>query len=292
MKNFFRPVFDLVLFGNLFISLCTVAQAMVTFTLIGSKAVYPLLVLLFSSTVFIYNISLLLTKPVEPESSPLLPIRWFFAHQRLMVATTLLSAGVMFFMFLLVSVRSEIALVFLSILSVGYSLPIFKKGDQKFGLRNIPGIKSALISLVWTMSCVLLPILEARAHHLADVSIADAAILIAKRFLFIMALTIPFDIRDLFHDSKSGLKTIPVIFGERGAYLFCQFLLAGYLILLFLFKGDGFSRNFFALGTTTILTGWLIFRAKLEKNEYYYFFFMDGVLILQYIVLLLFNLVR
>jgi hypothetical protein len=31
--------------------------------------------------------------------------------------------------------------------------------------------------------------------------------------------------------------------------------------------------------------GWLIFKSKWEKNEYYYFFYMDGVLILQYVIM-------
>jgi 4-hydroxybenzoate polyprenyltransferase len=139
------------------------------------------------------------------------------------------------------------------------------------------------------MSTVLLPILEAHNYHFTSISMRDTTILIAKRFLFVAALTIPFDIRDLFEDRKSGLKTIPVVWGEKNAYLFCQVLLLGYLVLLFLFRDGGFNANFWALAITAILTGWLIFKSKWEKNEYYYFFYMDGVLILQYLILLLFG---
>jgi 4-hydroxybenzoate polyprenyltransferase len=128
-----------------------------------------------------------------------------------------------------------------------------------------------------------------RNQHLADVSMRDTMILIAKRFLLIGALTVPFDIRDLFQDRQSGLKTIPVAWGEKNAYLFCQVLLAGYIVLLFLFRNNGFSIDFFALTTTAILMGWLIFRSKWEKDEYYYFFYLDGVLVLQYVVLVGFN---
>jgi hypothetical protein len=85
------------------------------------------------------------------------------------------------------------------------------------------------------------------------------------------------------------LKTVPVMLGEKNAYLFCQVLLAGYVVLLFLFRDNGFNHDFWALTITVVITGWLIFKSKWEKNEYYYFFFMDGVLILQYLMLLLFN---
>jgi 4-hydroxybenzoate polyprenyltransferase len=289
MKKLFRPLLDFLLFSNVFMALCAVAQALVTFHLIGSKPYLPLLGLLFSSTLFIYNICLLITKPAEPSKSFLLPKRWFYAHNRLMITITLVSAMVLAFMYLMLSFKSMALLGILGVLSMAYSLPIFSKGNQRFGLRNIPGIKSVLIALVWTMSCVLLPILEAEAQNHTVVSVPDTLMLICKRFLFIIALTIPFDIRDLFQDSQSGLKTIPVIFGKEGAYLFCQLLLIGYLVLLFLFRGNGFSPDFFGLAFTTLLMGWLIFKSKREKDEYYYFFYMDGVLILQYVILLAFT---
>ncbi len=180
-------------------------------------------------------------------------------------------------------------MVFLSVISFFYSIPIFTVGEQKFGLRNIPGLKQFLITLVWTMSTALLPVLEAQSLHSANISMRDTTILVAKRFLFIGALTIPFDIRDLFEDRQSGLKTVPVVWGEKNAYLFCQALLAGYVVLLFMFRNGGFNADFYALTITVVLAGWLIFKSKWEKNEYYYFFYMDGVLIVQYLVLLLFN---
>jgi len=231
----------------------------------------------------------LLTKPTHPDKSPYKRVRWFFSHYRLMVTFTIVSLLSLIPLFFLISIESRILMVFLSIISFFYSIPIFAIGDQKFGLRNIPWLKQFLITLVWTMSTVLLPILEAQHFHLTSISMRDTTILIAKRFLFIAALTVPFDIRDLFDDRKSGLKTVPVVWGEKNAYLFCQVLLAGYVVLLFLFRNNGFNPNFWALTITTVLTGWLIFKSKWKKDEYYYFFFMDGVLILQYLVLLLFN---
>lgn len=292
MKKFFQSILDFLLFSNLFMALCTVAQGLVTFHLIDSKPVYPVLGLLFASTLAIYNFSILISKPKSPEKSPFRRVRWFFAHHRLMVTFTIVSTLALFPLFMLLSIESRILLVFLGVLSFSYSLPLFTIGEHKFGLRHIPGLKPFLITLVWTLSCVLLPILESEDLHLAEVSMRDTTILIAKRFLFIGALTIPFDIRDLFQDRQSGLKTIPVAWGEKNAYLFCQVLLAGYVVLLFLFRNNGFNNDFFALTLTVILTGWLIFKSKWEKNEYYYFLYMDGVLVLQYLMLAAFSLFK
>jgi 4-hydroxybenzoate polyprenyltransferase len=289
MKKLLQPVIDFVLFSNVFMSLCAVAQGLLTFYLIGSKPVYPVLGLLFTSTLGIYNFCILISKPKSPAKSPYNRIRWFFSHYRLMVTLTIVSMLSLIPLFFLISTGSKILLIFLSVLSFGYSLPLFSIGDQKFSLRNIPGLKLVMITLVWTMSCVLLPILEAQDAQLATISMRDTAILIAKRFLFIAALAIPFDIRDLFQDKQSGLKTIPVTWGEKNAYLFCQVLLIGYVVLLFLFRDRGFTTDFWALTLSVLLTGWLIFKSKWEKNEYYYFFYMDGVLILQYLFVIAFN---
>jgi len=273
-------------------SLCAVAQGLVTFYLIGSKPVYTVIALLFTATLGIYNFCILVAKSKHPEESPYLRVRWFFAHYRLMVTFTIVSILSLVPLFFLIATESRLLLIFLALISFCYGIPLFSFGDQKFGLRNIPGLKPFLITLVWTMSTVLLPILEAQDLHLTNISMHDTTILIAKRFLFIGALTVPFDIRDLFEDRQFGLKTIPVLIGEKGAYLFCQVMLGGYIVLLFLFKNNGFNLDFWALTSTAILAGWLIFKSKWEKNEYYYFFYMDGVLILQYVMLLVFNLFK
>jgi hypothetical protein len=251
-------------------SLCAVAQALVTFHLINAVPNYAILVLLFTATLGIYN---------------------FFAHYRLMVTFTMVSVLALVPLFFLISGTSRLVLIFLGIISVCYGLPIFTLGDQKFGLRNIPGLKPFLITVVWTLSTVLLPILEAKELHLTTISMQDTTLLIAKRFLFVFALTVPFDIRDLFDDNKLGVKTIPVIIGQKKAYLFCLALLTAYVILLFLYRNNGFNADFFALTLTAALTSWLIFKSKWEKNEYYYFFYLDGVLILQYLFLALFKLI-
>lgn len=290
MKKLLKPVLDFLLFSNFFMALCGVAQALVTFHLIGAKPVFTVLGILFCGTVAEYNYSILISKPANPGQSPFVRVRWFFEHHRLMVTFSIVSILALIPLFLMISTGSRILLIFLGALSVAYSLPLFAIGDHKFGLRHIPGLKAVLITLVWTLSCVLLPILEAQDLHLANISLRDTTILVAKRFLFIGALTVPFDIRDLFHDRASGLKTIPVAWGERNAYLFCQFLLAGYIFLLFIFRNHGFSVDFWSLTATVVLTGWLIFKSKWEKNEYYYFFYLDGVLILQYVVMIAFNL--
>lgn len=288
MNKYVRQTLDFLLFSNVFIALCAVAQGLVTYHLLDAKPEKYVLGLLFCSTLALYNFSILLSKPAKPEKSPFRRVRWIFSHYRLTITLTIISVFSILPLIFFLNTSSKILMVFLGIISVAYSLPIFSIQDKHFGLRNIPGVKLFLISMVWALSCVLLPILELENNINAAITFNDTILLLTKRFLFIAAITVPFDIRDLFQDRKRDLKTIPVLVGEKKSLIICQGLLLAYLVLLFMFtnKIDG---NFFALTLTIILSGWLIFRSKWEKNEYYYFLFLDGTMILQYLMILLFG---
>lgn len=284
-NKYIRQALDFLLFSNLFIALCAVAQGLLTYHLLHAKPDKYVLGMLLCSTIAMYNYSMLLSKPANPEKSAFRRVRWIFAHYRLTITITIIAILSLIPLAFFLSMESKMLLAFLALISVGYNLPVFTFNDKKFGLRNIPGIKLFLIALVWSLSCVLLPILEIESHHTIVVPARDIVLLVAKRFLFIAAITVPFDIRDLFQDRHHELKTIPVILGEKKAYLFCMGLLLIYLVLLFLFT-QSFDLNFLGLLFTIILTSWLIFRSEWEKNEYFYFFYLDGIMIVQYVVLL------
>ena len=288
ISSFFKSVLDFLLFSNIFISLCAVAQALVTYQLLNVKPEQNILALLFFATLAQYNFSILLSKPAKPQNSPFRRVKWIFSHHRLMITLTIIAMLSLIPLVLLLSMPSQILLIFLGVLSVAYALPIFSFHDKSFGLRNIPGIKLFLIAIVWSLSTVLLPIVEMENTVGFALSSRETILLVTKRFLLVVAITIPFDIRDLFQDQSSALKTIPVLLGEKKAYLFCQIILSIYLVLLFLFT-DRFDQNFIALSLTIFLAGWLIFKSNFAKDEYYYFFYLDGILILQFLMLIAVN---
>lgn len=290
MRYQLRKVLDFLLFSNVFIALCAVAQGLVTYHLLGVEPVPAILALLFFATLSTYNFSTLIQKNSIHKRSIYRRVRWTYWHYRLIVSITIVAAISIVPLFLLLSLSAKIFLIFLGLISIAYSLPLFSVNQRKFGLRNIPGLKLFLIALVWSASTVTLPIIEINEAHLLDVNFQDIIILSAKRFLFIAAITVPFDIRDFYQDKSHELKTIPTIFGERKAYLFCQLLLISYLALLLVFN-EGLDLDFLALTLTIILTGWLIFKSNWKRNEYYYFLFLDGTMMLQYIMLLLLSLI-
>lgn len=289
LKRILLSILDFLLFSNVFIAICAVAQGLVTYHLLQVNPDPYILAFLFFATIGLYNFSMLLSEPVNPEKSPYLRVRWIFGHHRLIISITLISILCLIPLGLwYLSIESKVLMIFTGLLAVGYNVPFLTLNQQKIGLRNIPGIKLFLIALVWSVSCVLLPIVELERSYQINVSSAETLLLVAKRFLFVAAITVPFDIRDLFQDKLYALKTIPVMLGEKKAYIFCQFLLIGYLGLLLVFRQATYA-DVTATTLTLALTGWLIFKSNIQKNEYYYFFFLDGTMLLQYLMLLLFG---
>jgi len=279
-----KKLLDFLLFSNIFIALCAVAQAAVTYHLLGAKCDKHVLGVLFFSTISLYNFSTFMSKPAQPAKSPFRRVRWVHANYRLIITITLISVVSLIVTVLFLSTPSKILLLFLGAISVSYNLPLFSIGGEKFGLRNIPGLKLFMIALIWCLSCVLLPIVEMGNSQAILIPAGDTILLIAKRFLFIAAITVPFDIRDLFQDKSYALKTIPVILGERKSYYVCVAFLLAYLMLLLLFTQD-FDADFLAISLTIFLTGWLILKSERKKDEYYYFFLLDGTMILQLFML-------
>lgn len=289
MIKLFRKPLDFLLFTNLFVALAAVAQGLVFYHLFVVKASYIVLAFLFCATIFVYNLSILIYKPQNFQKSKYRRVRWIYSHYQLNVLITICAFTALFPLFFQLAAASKVLVVGLGILSLGYAVPIFNFKGKKFSLRNIAGLKLFLIAFVWAISVTLLPYFELQNQDFSSISKADLFIITLKRFLFFAAITIPFDIRDMFQDKAFQLKTIPLIFGEKKAYFLCQIMLLACLILLFLFQPQGFSLNFYASAITVVLAAWLIFKSKWEKNEYYYFFYLDGTLILQYVLLLLLN---
>lgn len=288
LKKVIFPILDFFLFSNLFIAVCAMAQGLITYHLLKIPPDKYVLAFVFFATIGLYNFSMLLAKPRKPEDSPYKRVRWIFSHHRMIISITLIAILCLIPLFLLyLSIESKLLMLFTGLVAVGYNIPFLTLNNQNIGLRNIPGIKLFLIAMVWAVSCVLLPIMELQHSHQLSISPGDTLLLVFKRFLFIAAITVPFDIRDLFQDKLYELKTIPVMLGEKRAYLFCQFLLLGYLLLLLLFRQATYP-DIAAVVLNLAVTGWLIFKSNIKKNEYYYFLFLDGTMLLQYLLLVLF----
>lgn len=285
MKKALQSVSNFLLFSNLFMALCAVAQGSVTFFLLGIKPNEAVLGLLFLATLAVYNFSLLVTKDTEEEKLNNVRLHWFFNHYRLMITITMVASLGLITLFFLLPLKISLLLIIPGIISVFYNIPLPSLINSKsIGIRHFPLVKQLSIVLVWTVSCVLIPIMLAPSQ-----SFGHIVLLLVEQALFYSIITIPFDIRDLSVDLIKGVKTLPVLFGEKTSLQICRALILLNFLVLLILDNLNFKPSFWALSITLVITAVLILNWKRAKTEYYYFFLLDGVLVLQYLMLFAFN---
>lgn len=166
-----------------------------------------------------------------------------------------------------------------------YAIPFLPKHffvDSKQNLRSIGGLKIYLIALIWAGVTVILPLINNKIEVQSD-----AVITVVQRFIFIIALMFPFEIRDLQYDSLK-LSTIPQKIGVTKTKLIGMLLLVLFFILQFFKDELMFNENVILL-SITILTLVFLLVAKKEQGEYYSSFYVEGLPICWLILTLIFT---
>jgi hypothetical protein len=138
--------------------------------------------------------------------------RWLDQHKSFTIGSILISSIVMLSSFFLLKEATRWTLIAMGAIAVLYPLEIPVAKKQKIRLRDLPFLKIFLIALVWSGMAVLLPATEAGGW---DALNSKSIGLCMLQFLFILSITLPFDINDWRIDRMTGVKTIPHILGIR-----------------------------------------------------------------------------
>ncbi|SKB51299.1 UbiA prenyltransferase family protein [Parapedobacter luteus] len=282
-RNYFIKVLDLLLFSNVFIACCAVAQGSLSYLLLSLPMDYAVLAILGCATLALYNFSMILARPQYPETSPYRRVRWIFRHERSLWGWTAVALAVALLLGFQLHLPSFLLLGAVGAMGLAYNVPLIRmKGERRWvGLRQLTGVKLFYIGAVWAMSCVLLPVAEAY-HDGFAIAWTQVGQLAAWVFLFVVAITIPFDVRDIYQDRYYGLKTIPVLVGERKALALSAILLVIHIGWVWA-SGHALDVRV-ALSVTSLFCLLAILFPPMKKNEYYYFLVLDGTMLLQFLV--------
>ena len=160
------------------------------------------------------------------------------------------------------------------LISCLYVIPFFKRKR----IRDIHYIKIFLIAIVWSWVSVIPVLIETGISK-------EVLIYSFEKAIFLLAITIPFDVRDFSIDMKAGLKTLPQVLGVQRSYQLCLLLLViSSLILYFLIgiKAIGFL-------VANLLIGIIICVSKEKSSDYMFSGLLDGSFIVRAILFLLFS---
>jgi len=152
-----------------------------------------------------------------------------------------------------------------------------------FGFRTIPFAKIFIISFVWAISTMLCLVIE------NDIIITKNIILhLSSRFLFVFAITIPFDIRDLKYDIGK-IKTIPLFFGVKKSKWLANFglLICGIIAVLQHLQNNIPFSNFLALVLLYFLSIALVIKSDKKNSEMYFSFLIESLSIFSYLFLVI-----
>jgi hypothetical protein len=163
-----------------------------------------------------------------------------------------------------------------ALLTFFYAVPFLKSKN----LRSLASLKIFVVAMVWAGVTVIVPVLSASVELNADIFLT-----FAQRFLIVIVLTIPFEIRDLQFDVVS-LRTLPQQLGIKRVKALGLFLLLICLIIE-LFK-DEFSIGYLiSLFLACVLIGGALAGSSKIQLKYFASFWIEGIPIVWFGVLLL-----
>jgi hypothetical protein len=270
IKTSLRKVFDVYIFSNTHVAFATFALTKITLLQIGisenSTAWF-----VFFSTLFSYNIIRFLRFNETVGWFQ----KWFNAYKKLLNIITIFSFLAVLYFGFQIRFKALLILFPFAVFTIFYVFPI-----QKYALRNIAGLKLFLIAISWSGITVLFPLVQ----NYMTLQSVDFIVFI-QRFLFIVAITIPFDIRDVNYDSD-GLKTLPQRFGIYKSKLIAVMC----LMIILIFEGSLISvesERIIPLIITVLLSTVLLMKATKHQNKYYSAFFVEALPIIWYLFILI-----
>lgn len=163
-------------------------------------------------------------------------------------------------------------------LTLLYAVP-FLSGFQK-NLRSVGYLKIIVVALVWMGATVFLPVFDAKVEFTNTVSLISL-----QRFLLVVILILPFDIRDVKYDAIS-LQTIPRKIGVKNTKKLGIALLVICLLLEFLITENTVFRKSFVLISFMFLI--LLVSAKENQSKYYSSFIVEAIPIIWLVFLSVF----
>ena len=237
--------------------------------------------MVFSGTVLTYSFHRIFPFSFDTKQVGSGPYSWVKKHY---VLTLIICAISIFF-----CVVSSISLTFESLCCLApmflltslYIWPSIPVGNKIVRFKDIPYVKIWTISFVISFVTVLFPSVELLG--LTAYSNIDVWLLFLERFCFVVAITIPFDIRDIERDKDRGLKTLPISLGAFPSLVFSLGLLVMVLMLALIqvYVGNVLDKDhLIQLFVALLITAIIVMETKQTNNDYFFSGLVESTMLL------------
>ena len=259
-----KRFFDFYIFSNIHVALA--AFCLTKITLIENEIesnLLPFFVLF--STIVSYNL-IRFYNALENKI-------WFAVfikkNKKTLLGLTFLSLGILIYQSFFLNFKAIITLIPFGFLTLFYVIPFPWNKSNSITLRGVAFLKLFLIAISYAGITVLFPLI----NYSIEVE-SNEIITFIQRFLFIVAITIPFDIRDLNFDNKN-LKTLPQVIGIQKSKVVGLFFLMLFLGLEF-FKNST-EANYRINFIIALISLFFLLKATHDQNKYYSAFFVESI---------------
>lgn len=265
-----RRFFDFYLDASIHVALAIVAMVQVTCLTLNITADTHLIWFLFFGSMACYNF---MKYGVEAEKYILVT----GLHQKQIQWVSFIALGAACYHGFFLSTEVYLTLAVLVGLTGLYAVPVLPHTKN---LRNLGGLKIFVVALVWAGTTVILPVIAVDQPISWDVQVETI-----QRFLLVLILLVPFEVRDLVYDSPE-LRTLPQRFGIKGTKIIGALAIVPFYLMTFL-KHEVSTSEIIANGLLCLILSLLIGITTKRQNRYFASFLVEAVPILWWGLLLL-----
>ena len=218
-------------------------------------------------TFIVYNFQRLVKHHKIANKSP--HLQWVGKHYKGLIFSLILAAiGFIYSLFQVINWNTETFVLsgIVGAICFFYIIPINHKN-----LRELPFLKIHLISIVWIFIVALFPLINEQYNQL------HYWLFGTSHYLYILAICIPFDIRDLVHD-KAEQKTIPQLIGIQSAKAIGVLCLIAFVVFSFYFMPMLAESKLFLIAV--LVQVFLVYFTTKTRDDLYFGGAIDGAILL------------
>lgn len=258
--NLLKRIFDFYLDASIHVALAVFCLVRLTGFILNKPIDNNLALFLFFGTIASYNF---IKYGLEAEKYILVANRY---HKNIQFFS-LIALGFGTYHAYFLTKETWIGLGLLGVLTGLYALPVLPKAKN---FRSLGGFKVLPVALVWAGSTVILPILEVDGYLNWDTWIEAL-----QRFLIVLVLILPFEIRDLQYDSLEH-RTIPQRFGVENTKMIGIIWTILCFLMTFL-KDDVQYFDLFIKTVICLTLALIIVLSGKKRSKYYASFWVEAL---------------
>lgn len=283
MKNIVHTLVN----SNIFIGIAAVMAVFQFYVLTDGQMWLGFLeAVVFTGTVIVYNLHRLISLPKKERETHSQMHTWMQNHKKLLIGFLVFLGLHCIAAYLLLNIESQLILAGLFLIALFYAIPFYAFKGKKVRIRDFGILKPFILGITWATVTVVLPYFNSEQI----ISPLDLLLIFSERFLFISALCIPFDIRDLKFDKKSMLhSSLPNRIGIHKSIVLAKYLFLAFSALSIFHYSFLQNQHFFSVASL-ISAGSILYLLRgdiRDKKEYFYTFYLDGGIIVQSLLIYL-----